>query len=72
MKTILPLIQIALSLLLIGAILLQRRSGGLSPTFGGGSRFYRTRRGVERSLFFATIALSALFMLAALLNIVIK
>lgn len=64
--------QIIISVLLITAILLQRRSGGLSPTFGGGGGFYRTRRGIERGLFFGTIALSILFIAAALLHVVLK
>ncbi len=72
MTHILPIIQIIISLLLIGAILLQRRSGGLSPTFGGDGGAYRTRRGVERGLFGITIVLAVLFIAAAVLNIVLR
>lgn len=68
---IIVIAQIIISILLIGAILLQRRSGGLSPAFGGDGGFYRTRRGIERGLFFATIALAALFLGTALLNVFI-
>ena len=70
---ILQILQIILSVLLVGAILFQRRGGGLSPALGGGGGgFYRTRRGVERVLFFSTIVLSALFLSAALLNVVLR
>ena len=72
MFNLLPIAQIIISALLIGAILLQRRSGGLSPAFGGGGGAYRTRRGVERGLFGATIVLAALFIIAALVNIVVR
>lgn len=69
LTTTLTITQIVVSLLLIGAILLQQRGGGLSPIFGGEGGLYRTRRGVEKTIFFATIILSALFILLALLNI---
>lgn len=72
MMQILPIFQIIISTLLVIAILMQRRSGGLSATFGGGGGFYRTRRGVERTLFFITIALSVFFIATALLNVVLK
>jgi preprotein translocase subunit SecG len=59
--------------LLITAILLQQRGGGLSSVFGGdGSGFYRTRRGIEKMIFIATIILAALFMLTALLNVILR
>lgn len=69
MTGLLTVIQIIVSILLAAAILLQRRSGGLSPAFGGGGGFYRTRRGIERGLFFATVALSFLFVALALIHI---
>jgi preprotein translocase subunit SecG len=68
----LPIGQIVVSVLLIGAILLQRRSGGLSPAFGGDGGGYRTRRGVEKGLFYATIILAVLFIATAIANIVIR
>ncbi len=72
MTRLLPIAQIIISILLIAAILLQRRSGGLSPTFGGDGGAYRTRRGVERGLFTATIVLAILFIIAALINIILR
>lgn len=72
MPYLLDIAHIVVSVLLVGAILLQRRSGGLSPTFGGEGGFYRTRRGLERGLFFATIVLAILFVGLAILNIAFK
>jgi len=69
---IITIFQIAISFLLISAILLQQRGSGLSAVFGGEGGFYRTRRGVEKLVFNATIALSVLFFLAALFNVVIR
>jgi preprotein translocase subunit SecG len=63
---ILAIGQILLSIGLIAAILLQARGTGLSGTFGGDSGVYRSRRGVERSLWQFTILLLVLFVLFAL------
>lgn len=69
MFTILTISQVVISVLLIIAILLQQRGGGLSPVFGGEGGVYRTRRGIEKTVFIATIILSALFLATAFLNI---
>ena len=68
----LHIIQIIVSILLGVTILLQQRSGGLSAVFGGQGGFYRTRRGLEQIIFWATIVLSVLFLLTAALNIIIR
>ena len=68
---ILPFIQILLSVLLIGAILLQARGSSVGGAFGGsdqGTTFY-TRRGAERVLFQATIVLGILFALSAFITL---
>lgn len=66
------IIQVILSVLLIVAILLQQRGGGLSSVFGGDGGVYRTRRGLEKIIFIATIVLAVLFILAALLSIFLR
>lgn len=71
MKTTLTIIQIVVSFLLIGAILLQQRGTGLSATFGGEGNVYRTKRGIEKIIFAATIILAVLFFGAALTNILV-
>lgn len=65
---ILPWVQIVLAVLLIGAILLQKSEASLGAAFGGGASGPSfQKRGVERSLFLATIALAILFALSVLL-----
>lgn len=71
MKTALTIIQVVISILLIGAILMQQKGTGLSSVFGGEGNVYRTRRGVEKLVFFSTIVLAALFFAAALANILL-
>lgn len=61
MTSILPFAQIIVSLLLVGAILLQARGTGLSSAFGGESTFYHTRRGLEKLIFWITVSLAVVF-----------
>lgn len=55
--------QIAVSILLVAAILLQQRGGGLSGVFGGEGSVYATRRGIEKNIFVTTIILATLFII---------
>lgn len=61
LKMILIYLQILFSVLLIILILLQTQGTGLSLTFGGSSSFYRSKRGIEKLFFYATIVLGILF-----------
>ena len=74
LQSILPYVQIALSVLLIIAILLQRTGASLGGAFGADnfSSGFHTRRGLEKTLFFATIILGILFALSALVNLLIS
>ncbi len=65
--TILNILQLVVSILLVGAILLQTPEGGLSPVFGGGGEMYRSRRNVEKLLLIATIVLSVILAILSLL-----
>lgn len=65
------ILQIVLAALLITAILLQNRGGGLSGIFGGGGNVYMTKRGLEKKIFVATIVLSVLFFSVSLLSVII-
>lgn len=72
MHTTLTIIQIVISILLVIAILLQQRGTGLSATFGGEGNVYRTKRGLEKVIFAATIVLAVLFFAAAFANIILR
>jgi len=61
------IIQIMLSVAIIGLILLQERSSGMSGLLGGeGIGFYQARRGAEKIIFYATIILIVAFVAIAL------
>jgi len=66
--------QIILSVLLTISILMQVRGSGLSSVFGGsgGGEYFRTRRGIEKFLFYETIFLSILFVACAVASLIIK
>lgn len=72
--TVLPYFQIVVSILLIAAILLQKRGAGLSAAFGGDadSGSYATKRGLEKIVFNTTIILAGLFLFSAFLNLLLK
>lgn len=65
MSTVLFIVQALLAIVLTVAILLQAKGEGFSG-FGGDSSIYHTRRGVEKTLFQFTIALSVVFCLIAI------
>jgi len=69
LHTYLNIAQIVLSVAIILLVLLQVKGGGLGGIFGQADTVYRTRRGVEKTLFQLTIALVVLFVVVALLTV---
>lgn len=55
------IVQIILAILLIVLILIQGKGSGLGAAFGGSSNVYRTKRGAEKFLHYATIIVSIAF-----------
>lgn len=58
---ILYIADLVLIIALILGILLQARGTGLGGAFGGEGNVYRTKRGVEKRLFQATVVVAVLF-----------
>lgn len=67
MQTYFNIAQIVVAVVLIGILLLQVRGGGLGGIFGQPDSVYRTRRGMEKTLFQFTIALVVLFVVLSIL-----
>jgi protein translocase SecG subunit len=65
---ILLVAQLVVSVLLAVSILLQNRGSGLGAAFGGDFGGYYTKRGIEKFLFYGSVALGFLFLLLAVLN----
>ena len=65
---IISIAQFILAVALTGSILLQARGSGLGASFGGEGNVYRTKRGVEKRLFQATVVFAILFFGVSLAN----
>ncbi|HSX58039.1 MAG TPA: preprotein translocase subunit SecG [Candidatus Saccharimonadales bacterium] len=71
-KTILLILQMVVSVALITCVLLQQKGAGVGSTFGGEAVVYRSRRGVEKILYYATIASATGLVLLSLYSIVLS
>ena len=70
MSTYLNLAQIVIALALIVVIMLQTKGAALGSVFGrSDSAVYKTRRGVEKTVFNATIGLSVVFFVMAMVSV---
>jgi preprotein translocase subunit SecG len=67
------IVQIVISIALIVVILAQAKGqGGLGGIFGGeGGGVYRTRRGVERTLFNVTVGLAVAFFIVSIISVLV-
>lgn len=72
-KTVLPYLQVILSIILIVAILLQQRGSSLGGAFGSDnfSSTFNKRRGGELFLFKLTIVVGVLFVMSVILSLAI-
>lgn len=68
---LLNVLQIVVSTILIIVILLQVKGSGFGAALGGmsGGSVYRTKRGLERTLFQATIILTVVFIFVSFLSV---
>ncbi len=69
MLTYLNIAQIVLAIALVLIILFQVRGGGLGGIFGQPDTVYRTKRGVEKTMFQLTIVLAVLFIIVSIVSL---
>ncbi|MBI2329815.1 preprotein translocase subunit SecG [Candidatus Daviesbacteria bacterium] len=69
MQATIYIFQIILGILLILVIIIQQKGSGLGASFGSSMSFYRTKRGAEKLLFYATIGIAAAFILASVVGL---
>jgi protein translocase SecG subunit len=73
MDLFLSIVQIVLSIILVGAILIQHSESGLGAAFGGGDGApAKVRRGAEKVIFRATIVVAIIFVAVSFLVFVIS
>jgi len=67
----LNILQIVISVILIVVVLLQVKGSGFGAALGGmsGGSVFRTKRGLERTLFQATIMLAVVFVMVSFLSV---
>ena len=71
--SVMPYIQIGLSVLLIAAILMQQSAAGLGGAFGDNfSSGFHTKRGFEKTLFVASIVIAILFVISAIVALIVR
>lgn len=63
--------QIGSAILLIVSILLQQRGEGLSGGLVGSTLEYSTKRGVEKTVFYATIIFAVIFLGVSIARLVL-
>jgi len=73
-KNALVIIEVVLALLLMAGVLVQTpKASGLGGTIGGGGEGlgggYRTRRGLERQIFWTTWVVVVAFLISSIANI---
>ncbi len=72
MATYLNLAQIVIAVALTVVIMLQTKGAALGGVFGrSDSAVYKTRRGMEKTIFNVTIGLSVVFFVMAILNVMV-
>jgi len=72
MNQILYYTQLAVSVILIILIAIQQRGAALGSGFGGGGEIYSTKRGAQKKIYYATIAVTTIFLVLGVLNILIQ
>ena len=71
MQTYLNITQIIVSVVLIVLILLQSRSGGLTAGSQDQTTVFRTRRGLEKTIFQFTLLLAVVFVVVAIASVLV-
>jgi len=63
--------EIIISLVLVLVLLVQTRGPGFNGTFNSDSSVFRSRRGIEKTLFQLTIILAVVFVIISVLSVVV-
>ncbi len=69
--SLLQFVTLGSGVLMIICVLLQQRGASLGAGFGSSGELYTTRRGLDKSLFDATIVLAVVFVLSILAGLLL-
>ena len=70
-ESILPYVTLISGILMIATILLHQRGASLGAGFGSSGELYTTRRGLDKSLFEATVVIAVIFVLSILTGLLL-
>lgn len=68
---LLQIVTIVSAVLMILCVLLQARGASLGAGFGSSGELFTTRRGIDKSLYEATIVLAVMFVLSIMANLML-
>jgi preprotein translocase subunit SecG len=71
MKNFLLILNIIISISLVVLIMMQGKGAGLGNAWGGSGEMFQTRRGLEKWVLRLTIALTILFFIVSITNLLI-
>ncbi|HEY4694862.1 MAG TPA: preprotein translocase subunit SecG [Candidatus Nanoarchaeia archaeon] len=72
LENVLLVAQIVVAISLVAFVLLQAKGSGVGAAFGGETVVYRSRRGVEKMLHYATIVSAVLLALISLVAVILN
>ncbi len=64
--------QIIIAIVLMVVVLLQSKGASFSGTFNNDASVFRTRRGLEKTLFQLAIGLAAVFIVISILSVIVS
>lgn len=71
MRNFLLILNIVLSISIVVLIMMQQKGSGLGAAMGGAGEAFQTRRGLEKWVLRLTVALTILFFIVSVANILI-
>ncbi len=71
LSTYLYIVQLLVAIVLIVVVLIQSKGAGFNGTFSNDSSVFRTRRGVEKTLFNFTLVLAVVFVVLAITSVAV-
>jgi protein translocase SecG subunit len=63
-------LQVLVSIVLIFLVMIQSQGTGLGKAWGGSGTQYRSKKGIEKGLFFLTVTTGTVFGLISLANLI--
>jgi preprotein translocase subunit SecG len=70
-NSVMNVLQIVVSIVLVLVVLIQAKGSGFGTALGSTSSVFRTRRGIERTLFQSTIILGIVWVFVSIISVIV-